>query len=73
MKISIKNIANGNVQIDGEFNGTKISVIDDGTLTNGSGVVQGPPFTGTGKWCFIRTNRPSAEGVKYRNARIKQL
>ena len=64
MKISMKNMLNGNVSIVGEFNGTVISVIDDGTL-------KGPPYTGEGKWAFIRTNKPN--GVSYKNVLIQAI
>jgi hypothetical protein len=48
----------------GETVGTGISVTDDGSL-------KGAPFTGVGKWCFIRTNKPN--GVKYRNVSIRSI
>ena len=51
------------VQIQGEFNNTVITQIDTGQL-------KGPAFTGEGKNCFIRTNKPN--GVKYRNVSINQ-
>ena len=75
MKISVKNIADEKVQIKGDFNGTRISMVDDGTLVkthkNGKKEEKGPPFREEGSCCFIRTNAPN--NVKYRNVIMRQI
>ena len=76
MKISVKNIADEKVQIKGDFNGTRISMVDDGTLVKtdsktGKKEEKGPPFREEGSCCFIRTNAPN--NVKYRNVIMRQI
>jgi hypothetical protein len=72
-RISVKN-DDDNVDIEGEFNGVKISLVDDGKIKCGNDndtIENTRPFTDAARWCFIRTNRP--ENVKYRNVIIKKI
>jgi hypothetical protein len=77
--VRVTNIEEGKVKIVATVNGTTTELTDSGQITcknDNEEMKNTPPFTGTGKSCFLRTNSTSENSsvdIKYRNVVIKPI